>query len=107
MKYTGDYNTRCPLCDSPLTVGAHPVVVRLNGEVDHGKRVCRKCFEPWYSKYNRLRTEKHMIEFENWLSTQLLKTTFGCPDYHEMNGFWFGLFENGPIGLVINYTTQD
>ena len=54
MKYTGDYNTRCPLCDTPITVGAHPILVRLNGEAKHGKRVCPTCFKPWLSKYSNM-----------------------------------------------------
>jgi hypothetical protein len=105
MKYTGDYNTRCPLCDSPLTVGAHPVVVRLNGEVSFGKRVCRKCFQPWYAKHTSLKTEKSILEFEDWLNTQLHETVFGCPNSYEIHGFWFGVYENGPLGLVVNYAT--
>lgn len=107
MKYTGDYNTRCPLCDTPITVGAHPILVRLNGEAKHGKRVCPTCFKPWLSKYSNLKTEKSITEFEYWLGTQLHGTKFGCPDGYEINGFWFGAFDNAPLGLVINYSQVD
>lgn len=107
MKYTGDYNTRCPLCNAPITVGGHPVVIRIDGEVKRGKRVCPKCFRAWSSEHSKLRTEKSLVEFEQWLASQLESTTFACPTGHEIKGFWFGTFENGPLGLVVNYTIQD
>jgi hypothetical protein len=106
VKYTGNYNTRCPLCKKQI-VGGHPVVIRLNGEVKRGKRVCSDCFKPWTDEYSKLQTERSIMEFESSLETQLNNTEFGCPPDHEIKGFWFCQFENGPMGIILNYSVQD
>lgn len=108
MKYTGDYNTRCPLCNAPITIGGHPVVIRINLEVSRGYRVCPKCFRVWSAEHSKLQTERSLVKFEQWLVDQLNKSTaFACPTGHEIKGFWFGAFENGPLGLVVNYSTKE
>jgi hypothetical protein len=107
MKYMGDYNTKCGLCQGRVAVESHPVVVRINGEVKKGKLICSNCFKVWSTEHSKLKTEKSIIEFESWLSTQLQGTEFACPAGHEIKGFWFGTFENGPLGLVVNYSSLD
>jgi hypothetical protein len=106
MKYIGDYNTRCPLCNTPITIGGHPVVIRINLEVKLGKRVCPQCFKVWSAEHSSLRTERDLVKFEQWLAKQLEGTDFGCPSGHEIKGFWFGTFDKGPLGLVVNYSAQ-
>jgi hypothetical protein len=107
MRYVGDYNTRCPLCQTPVVANVHPLVIRLNGEIKKGKRVCSKCFQKWTSEHSKLQTEKSIIQFEQWLSDQLIATEFAGPAGYAIKGFWFGKFDDGSLGLIINYSSQD
>jgi hypothetical protein len=106
MKYTGNYNTRCPLCSHPFSVEWHPVVLKLDNVEHKGMRVCPDCFKKWVKEFGKLRTENSLLLFEEWLTARLEGTPFACPSDYVMKGFWFGTFERGPLGLVINYILQ-
>ena len=105
MHYDGHFNTKCPICTDPIGAGWHPLVIRINGVVQNrkSKRVCPDCFQYWSREHGKLFKDSDVVKFERWLEEQLRETEFKRPVDYTIKGFSFELFDNGPLGLTINY----
>jgi hypothetical protein len=105
MHYEGHHNVKCSVCKTSMGVGWHPLIVRISGVVrnDRSRRICPRCFQEYYQAYSKLTKEADLEQYEAWLEQKLSGTDFKSPADYTLKGFWFGLFDNGPLGLIINY----
>jgi hypothetical protein len=106
MTYKGKKNRQCPVCNSKNVRTSHPVMFRVDGLNHSGQMWCDNCFQPLYSIYSSLRHERDMPKHQEQINRIARIANKNLSSDTDLEGFWYGIYEDGKLGLVINYSTQ-